>query len=76
MVQPTTTPDHEAEIAKVDELLPDLFMRSLAGSYREGAVRCLIDLAETYPDRPAGVYDVARGVMSVPFRGPEKNKGS
>ena len=45
----------------MDVALPDLFMKSLAGSYREGAIRCLLDLAETLSDRPAGMYDVARG---------------
>ena len=45
----------------MDAALPDLFMKSLAGSYREGAIRCLLDLAETLPDQPVGMYDVARG---------------
>ena len=60
-VQPITTLGDEEEIAKVEDLLAELFMRSLVGSYREGTVRCIMDLAETYPDRPAGMYDLARG---------------
>ena len=56
-----TTPEDEELIATVDAMIPDLFLRSLSGSFREGTVRCLLDLTETYPDRPAGMYDIARG---------------
>ena len=56
-----TTPEDEKLIATVDAMIPDLFLRSLSGSFREGAVRCLLDLTETYPDRPARMPDVARG---------------
>jgi hypothetical protein len=48
-------------VAEVDAAIPDLFIRSFAGSYQEGTIRCIMDIAETYPDPPAGMYDVARG---------------
>ena len=48
-------------MAEVDTAIPDLFIRSLVGSYQEGTIICIMDIAETYPDRPAGMYDVARG---------------
>ena len=41
--------------------MPELHLSSLAGSHKEGKLRCIFDLAETYPDRPAKTYDVARG---------------
>ena len=44
-----------------DAMMMEQFTKSLAGSYREGTLRCILDIAETYPDRPAGVYDIARG---------------
>ena len=59
--QRIATPDDENVIVAMDVALPDLFLRSLAGSYREGAIRCLLDLAETIRDRPAGMHDIARG---------------
>ena len=40
----------EALIATVDALIPDMLLKSLSGSFREGMVRCLVDLTETYPD--------------------------
>ena len=49
-----------ALVAEVDAAIPDLFIKSLAGSYQEGTMRCIMDVAETYPDRPAGMHDVAR----------------
>ena len=45
----------------MDAKIPELFIKSLAGSYQEGTICCIMDIAETYPDRPAGMYDVARG---------------
>ena len=48
-------------LAEVDAEIPDLFIRSLAGSYQEGTIRCIMDIAETYLDRPAGMYEIARG---------------
>ena len=45
----------------MSETKPELFMASLAGSFKEGKLRCILDLAETLPDRPDGMYDVARG---------------
>ena len=44
-----------------DAMMMDQITKSLAGLYREGTLRCILDIAETYPDRPAGVYDIARG---------------
>ena len=60
-IEPITTPEDEAEVANCDRQVADLFLKSLAGSYREGTLRCIMDITETFPDRPAGVYDVARG---------------
>ena len=48
-------------MALSDVQMMDQCMRSLVGSYREGTLRCILDTAETYPDRPAGMYDIARG---------------
>ena len=53
--------EDEQTIAAMAAAEPDLFIKSLAGSYREGTIRCLLDLADTLPDRPAGMYDIARG---------------
>ena len=43
--QPITTLEDEVETVAMDAALPDIFMKSLAGSCREGAIRCLLDLA-------------------------------
>ena len=40
---------------------PDLFMKSLAGSFQNAVMRCLLDIVETYPDRPTGMPEIARG---------------
>ena len=60
-LEPITTPEDEAAMALGDAMMMEQFTKSLAGSYREGTLRCILDIAETYPDRPAGVYDIARG---------------
>ena len=60
-LEPILTPEDEAVMALGDVMLMDQFTKSLAGSYREGALRCILDIAETYPDRPAGMFDNARG---------------
>ena len=54
------TEDVEAS-EDINQTMPELYMASLAGSFKEGKLRCIIDLAETFPDRPAGMYDAARG---------------
>ena len=46
-------------IEQMKQSLPELHVASLAGSYKEGKLRCIFDLADTYPDRPAKMYDVA-----------------
>ncbi|MFM7984066.1 MAG: hypothetical protein ACKPKO_32545, partial [Candidatus Fonsibacter sp.] len=50
-----------AQIAETDRLAAETFKRSLAGSCREGTLRCLLDLSGTFPDRPANVPQIARG---------------
>ena len=60
-LEPIATAEDEAVIANCDVLVADLFVNSLAGSYRERTLRCIMDYAETFPDRPAGMYEVARG---------------
>jgi hypothetical protein len=45
----------------MDAKIPELFIKSLAGLYQEGTIRCIMDIAETYSDRPAGMHDIARG---------------
>ena len=51
----------EAEIVSCDRQIADIFVKSLAGSYREGTLRSIMDIAEMFPGRPAGMYDIARG---------------
>ena len=60
-LEPIISPEDEAAMALGDAMMMDQFTKSLAGSFREGTLRCILDIAETYPDRPAGMYDVARG---------------
>ena len=60
-LDPILTPEDEVAMALGDAMMMDQFTKSLAGSYREGTLRCILDIAETYPDRPAGMYDIARG---------------
>ena len=74
-LEPVTTPEDENTIAALDAALPDLFMRSLAGSYREGTIRCLLDLAETLPDRVAGMCDIARGQCRSLSEDPWRRRG-
>ena len=59
--EPALSVEDTALLAEVDAVIPDFFIRSLAGSYQEGTIRCIMDIAETYRDRPAGMYDIARG---------------
>ena len=54
-------PEDTALMAEMDAIVPELFLKSLAGSYQEGTIRCIMDIAETYLDRPAGMHDIARG---------------
>ena len=60
-LEPVLSDKDTAVLDLVDAQIPELCIRSLAGSYQEGTVRCIMDIAETYLDRPAGMYDVARG---------------
>ena len=59
-LEPISTPGDEVAMAQGDAQMMDQFTKSVAGSYREGTLRCILDIAETYPDRPAGMYDIAR----------------
>ena len=56
-----TTPEDEAIAASCDKEMSELCMKSLAGSFREGTLRCILDITEAYPDRPAEMYNIARG---------------
>ena len=58
---PIVSPEDLALEAEMDAIVPELFLKSLAGSYQEGTIRCIMNIAETYSDRPAGMPDVARG---------------
>ena len=52
------------DVEAIDDMnntVPDLLLAPLAGSFKEGKIRFIMDVAETLLDRPAGVYDVARG---------------
>ena len=60
-LEPIITPEDEAAMALGDAMMMDQFTKSLAGLYREGTLICVLDIAEMYPDRPAGMYDIARG---------------
>ncbi|MFM7977930.1 MAG: hypothetical protein ACKPKO_01330, partial [Candidatus Fonsibacter sp.] len=48
-------------IAETERLIPEVFQKFLAGSFREGTLRCWIDLTGTFPDRPANAPQIARG---------------
>ncbi|MFM7989057.1 MAG: hypothetical protein ACKPKO_58065, partial [Candidatus Fonsibacter sp.] len=50
-----------ASIVETDRLVAETCQRSLAGSYREGTLRCLMDLSGTFPVRPANAPQIARG---------------
>ena len=56
-------PTHEdvALIAETDKDIPETFNRALAGSFKEGTLRCLVDLTGTFLDRPARMPQIARG---------------
>ncbi|MFM7982186.1 MAG: hypothetical protein ACKPKO_22990, partial [Candidatus Fonsibacter sp.] len=43
-----------ALIEEVDKKVPEVFNKALAGSFREGTLRCLLDITGTFPDRPGG----------------------
>ena len=60
-LEPIITAEDEAAMAQGDAMMMGQFTKSRAGSYREGTLRCILDIAETYPDRPAGMHDIARG---------------
>ena len=76
VLQPITTPEDDEVIARVEAMLPELCVRSLAGSYREGTVRCLMGLVETHPDRPAGISDIARGQCRSLSEGPNRRRAA
>ena len=60
-LEPSLSPEDEAAMALGDAMMMGQFAKSLAGSYHEGTWRCILDIAETYLDRPAGMYDISRG---------------
>ncbi|MFM7984436.1 MAG: hypothetical protein ACKPKO_34435, partial [Candidatus Fonsibacter sp.] len=55
------TPEDVAMVAETDKNIPETFNRALAGSFKEGTLRCLVDLTGTFLDRPAGMPQIARG---------------
>ena len=57
---PIVSPEDSALVAEMDSIAPELSVKSLAGSYQEGINRCIMDIAEIYSDRPAGMPDIAR----------------
>ena len=61
-------------LAEVDATIPDLFIRSLAGLDQEGTIRCIMDIAETYLDRPAGMYDIAWGLCRSLSEEPKRRR--
>ena len=60
LFEPVLSVEDTALVAEVDAAIPDLFIKSLAGSYKEGTIRCIMDVAETYLDCPAGMSGIAR----------------
>ena len=60
-LEPILTPEDEGAMTLGDAMMMDQFIKSLAGSFRGGTLRCILDLAGMYPDRPAGMHDIARG---------------
>ncbi|MFM7986945.1 MAG: hypothetical protein ACKPKO_47290, partial [Candidatus Fonsibacter sp.] len=48
-------------IEEVDKAVPEVFNKALVGSFREGTLRCLLDITGTFPDRPGGRTSIARG---------------
>ena len=71
LFEPVLSVEDTALLAGVDAAIPDLFIRSLAGAYQEGTIRCIMDTAETYIDRPVGMYEIARGQCRSLFGGSE-----
>ena len=61
LFEPVLSVEDTALLAEVDAAIPDLFIISFAGSYQEGTIRCTLNIAETYLDRPVGMYEIARG---------------
>ena len=59
-----------------DAMMMDQFTKSLAASYGEGTFRCILDIAETFPDRPAGMYDIARGQCRSLSEDPRRARNS
>ena len=68
LFEPVLSVEDTALLAEVDAAIPDLFIRLLAGSYQEGTIRCIMDIAETYLDRPAGMYKTLRVENADRFR--------
>ena len=58
----------------MDANILEFFIQSLAGSYQEGTNRCIMDVAETYPERPAGLQDIARGQCRSLSEDPRRRK--
>ena len=68
------SPEDTALVAEMDATVPELFLKLLAGSYQEGTIRCIMDIAETYPDRPAGMHDIARGQCRSLLEDPRRRR--
>lgn len=60
MTRPIIAPEDAALVSEVDALVPEQLLQSLSGSFRERTVHCIMDLSQTYPDRPAWMHDFAR----------------
>jgi hypothetical protein len=72
LFEPVLSVEGTALMAEVDAAIPDLFIISHAGLYQEGTIRCIMDIAETYLDRPAGMYESARGKCSSLSEDPKR----
>ena len=55
------TPQDLVLIEDVDKNIPEVFNKALAGSFREGTLRCLLDITGTFLDRPGGRTLIAKG---------------
>jgi hypothetical protein len=60
-LEPVLSPEDTALVAEMEAKIPELFIKSLAGSHQEDTIRCIMDIAATYLDRLVGMHDIARG---------------
>ena len=60
-LEPITSLEDAALVVAMNAAIPELFFKPLAGSYRDETIRCIMHIAETFPERPAGMHDIARG---------------